>query len=75
MGNAPNSVPRPRGNDAAVTNHNQSDFDTEVLCEKLWKDGYVVLKNAVDKYEVDNALRAINRSMGKHPPIREEVQL
>jgi hypothetical protein len=82
--NASNSIPRPPPIASASSrniNGQRSDmnYDDEYvmspdeLCECLWRDGYCILRNAVDKQEVDDALRIINRSLGKHAPIREEV--
>jgi hypothetical protein len=52
-------------------NSHRPEMDPSVMWENLYRDGYIVLPGAVSKKEVDDALRAINRSIGKHVPNRE----
>jgi hypothetical protein len=47
--------------------------DPMILWQSLYQDGYCILPGAVEKREVDAALRAINRSMGKQVPNRQDM--
>ena len=62
------STPRPQ---PALPRGENAEYDPTVLWENLYQDGYCILRGVVSKREVDNALRAINQSLGKHVPNRE----
>jgi hypothetical protein len=73
MGNALNKTDaRP----IPVVAHEESlafSKDNESMWLDLEQDGFVVIPGVVEQEEIQKALRIINRSLGRHAPIREQM--
>ena len=71
------STPRPRPISSSASPHGTDAplpvMDNASRWAQLESDGYTVIPGVVDPIEIDKALRVINRSLGKHTPIRENM--
>ena len=72
MGNKLNSSDA-RPIPSASRDVDQYGLDNESLFLSLEENGFVVIPNVVGTEDLQKALRVINRSMGKHAPIRERM--
>lgn len=71
------STPRPRPREGSTYPHGPGAppllMDNATRWAQLESDGYTVIPGVVDPADIDKALRVINRSLGKHTPIRENM--
>ena len=68
------STPRPRAvaEESGGIERNRFRSNEEIYLS-LFTDGYVLLPNMVEKPLVDKALRAINSSLGRNVPNRQDM--
>jgi hypothetical protein len=61
------------GSASSDSDRGVSSIDNATRWAQLEADGFALLPGVVDRKAIDRAMREINRSLGKHTPIRENM--